>query len=234
MTARDWRRAGSGSGTRSSGYWGVDEATVRARRLRAGVAITLQDRRHLRRRVRAPTRRTTTPPTRTTTEVRPATGQGDDPRVGSEPHRTGHRVRLLLRPRQLRPGGRRIRDHHGELQSGDGLDGLRHLRPPVLRTAHLRGCAERDRGGAGDRPRRGEPGWSASSSRSAGRPRSSCPTGCPPSSCSAPARHRSTWPRTVSTGAASAPASRSRSPRVERPPPSRRPSLTWGASATRS
>ena len=43
-------------------------------------------------------------------------GEGDHPRFGAEPHRPGHRVRLLLRARQLRAARRRLRDHHGQLQ----------------------------------------------------------------------------------------------------------------------
>ena len=50
-----------------------------------------------------------------------------------EPHRPGHRVRLLLRARGARAARGRLRDHHGQLQPGDGLDRLRHLGPPVLR-----------------------------------------------------------------------------------------------------
>ena len=46
---------------------------------------------------------------------------------GPEPHRPGHRVRLLLRPRQLRPARRRLRDGHGQLQPRDGVDRLRHV-----------------------------------------------------------------------------------------------------------
>ena len=37
-----------------------------------------------------------------------------------------------------------LRDHHGQLQPGDGVDGLRHVRPAVLRARHARGRA-RDR-----------------------------------------------------------------------------------------
>ena len=73
-------------------------------------------------------------------EVRPS----DRPRVvilgsGPEPHRPGHRVRLLLRPRQLRPARGRLRDGDGQLQPGDRVDRLRHVRPAVLRAAHRRG-----------------------------------------------------------------------------------------------
>ena len=53
-------------------------------------------------------------------------------RLGAEPHRPGHRVRLLLLPCGLRAQGRRLRDHHGQLQSRDRLDRLRHQRPALL------------------------------------------------------------------------------------------------------
>ena len=59
----------------------------------------------------------------------------DDPRLGPEPDRPGHRVRLLLRARGddgARVGSRR---GDGQLQPGDGLDGLRHVGPAVLRAA---------------------------------------------------------------------------------------------------
>ena len=46
---------------------------------------------------------------------------------GPEPHRPGHRVRLLLRARGARAARGRLRDHHGQLQPGDRLDRLRHL-----------------------------------------------------------------------------------------------------------
>ena len=49
---------------------------------------------------------------------------------------------------------RRLRDHHGQLQSGDGLHRLRHLRPPVLRAGHARGRAgDRRKGKARRRDR---------------------------------------------------------------------------------
>ena len=38
----------------------------------------------------------------------------------AEPDRAGHRVRLLLRARVVRAEGIRVRDHHGQLQPGDG------------------------------------------------------------------------------------------------------------------
>ena len=75
--------------------------------------------------------------------------EGAHPRFGPEPHRAGHRVRLLLRARQLRPGRRRLRDGDAQLQPRDGVHRLRHLRPPLLRAAHARGRPQRDRGRAG-------------------------------------------------------------------------------------
>jgi carbamoyl-phosphate synthase large subunit len=64
----------------------------------------------------------------------------DRPNTGRrpEPHRPGHRVRLLLRARFFRAQGSRFRDHHGELQSGNGLDGFRYVGPAVLRAADVR------------------------------------------------------------------------------------------------
>ena len=91
---------------------------------------------------------------------------GDHPGLRPEPHRPGHRVRLLLRPRLLRAERRGLRDRDGQLQPGDRLHRLRHLRPPVLRAADARGRP-------GDRARRDA--WPdrsrASSSSSAARPR---------------------------------------------------------------
>ena len=85
-----------------------------------------------------------------------------DPGRRPQPHRPGDRVRLLLRARRAGAARGRVRDHHGQLQPGDGVDRLRHLRPAVLRAAHARGRA-------GDHRRR-EAGR-ASSSSSAGRRR---------------------------------------------------------------
>ena len=66
---------------------------------------------------------------------------GRHPRRRAQPHRPGHRVRLLLRARRddrPRAGPRR---GDGQLQPGDGLDRLRHLRPPLLRAADRGGRA---------------------------------------------------------------------------------------------
>ena len=61
--------------------------------------------------------------------------EGRHPRQRPQPHRAGHRVRLLLLPRRLRLQGGGVRDHHGQLQPRDGLHRLRHLRPALLRAA---------------------------------------------------------------------------------------------------
>ena len=69
------------------------------------------------------------------------------PRLGPEPHRPGDRVRLLLRPRRPDLPRARLRGRDGQLQPGDRLDRLRHLRPPLLRAALAGG------GARGRRPR---------------------------------------------------------------------------------
>ena len=74
--------------------------------------------------------------------------QGGDPGRRAQPHRPGHRVRLLLLPRLLCALQGRHRDHHGQLQPRDGVDRLRHLRPAVFRAAHRRGRARDHRRGA--------------------------------------------------------------------------------------
>ena len=67
--------------------------------------------------------------------------QDHDPGRRPQPHRPGHRVRLLLRARRARAARGRLRDHHGQLQSGDRLHRLRHLRSAVLRAADAGGRA---------------------------------------------------------------------------------------------
>ncbi len=61
--------------------------------------------------------------------------QGDRLGRRTQSHRPGHRVRLLLLPCLLCAVQGRHRDHHGQLQPGDGLDRLRHLRPALFRAA---------------------------------------------------------------------------------------------------
>ena len=119
---------------------------------------------------------------------------GRHPRRRAEPDRPGDRVRLLLRARgddRPRAGARR---GDGQLQPGDGLDRLRHLRPALLRAADGRGRARGLRAGAAggrDRPVR-RPDAAEAGPRPRGGRR-------------AAARHarstRSTWPRTAAASA---------------------------------
>ena len=95
----------------------------------------LQDRRHLRGRVR---RQDALPllVLRRGDRGRAARAAGrHHPGLRPEPHRSGHRVRLLLRPRRARAERGRLRDDHGQLQPRDRLDRLRHLGPALLRAA---------------------------------------------------------------------------------------------------
>ena len=71
-------------------------------------------------------------------------GQRDPPRpgpgsprggLGADTHRPGHRVRLLLGARRLGPALGRGAGGHGQLQPGDGLHRLRHLRPSLFRAS---------------------------------------------------------------------------------------------------
>ena len=109
----------------------------------------LQDRRHLRGRVRRPDALPLLVLRRGDRGAAARGGQGgrDHPRLRAQPHRPGHRVRLLLRARLARARRGRLRDDHGQLQPGDGEHRLRHLRPALLRAADARGRAR-------DRPRR--------------------------------------------------------------------------------
>ena len=77
--------------------------------------------------------------------------EGHDSGQRAEPDRAGHRVRLLLLPRVVRAAGVRRRVDHGELQSRDRLDRLRHQRPAVLRAA--------DAGRSSEHLRDREAGW---------------------------------------------------------------------------
>ena len=109
-------------------------------------APDLQDRRHLRRRVRR----------RDALLLRHLRGRGRGParplaagrhpRIGSEPYRSGDRVRLLLRARLDGLARGRLRDRDGQLQPGDRLDRLRHLGPALLRADHGGGRPRHHRG----------------------------------------------------------------------------------------
>ena len=135
----------------------------------------LQDRRHVRRRVRGAhavpllhVRRGDRGPCL----VETARG---DPGVGSEPDRAGHRVRLRVRARGVRVGGGRVRVGDGEQQPRDRLDRLRHVEPVVLRTRHRGGRPGRlPRGAAGRRDRavrRSDPAQAGADARGGGVPR---------------------------------------------------------------
>ncbi len=121
---------------------GGDAEAPRARR-----AAGVQAHRHLRRRVRLADRLHVFDLRDAVRRQRRQRGaalrqeEGRDPRRRAEPHRPGHRVRLLLLPRRLRAEGGGLRNHHDQLQSGDGVDRLRHLRPALLRAADRRGRA---------------------------------------------------------------------------------------------
>ena len=121
------------------------------------------------------TRRTITRPTATRTRVRPERETQDhDPRRRAESHRPGDRVRLLLRPRRLRPARARDRNHHGQLEPGNRLDRLRHERQTLLRAADPRGRPQYLRtGNAGGRDRavrRADAAQSRRRSEGRGRP----------------------------------------------------------------
>ena len=77
----------------------------------------VQDRRHLRRRVRGLHAVPLFDLRRRGRSAARRSPQGDDSGRRPEPHRAGNRVRLLLRAREPRAQGRRLRDHHGQLQS---------------------------------------------------------------------------------------------------------------------
>ena len=78
-------------------------------------------------------------------EAPPRTGKPRVVILGSrpEPDRPGDRVRLLLRPRGAELPRAGLRGGDGQLQPGDRLDRLRHLRPALLRAARRRGGARR-------------------------------------------------------------------------------------------
>ena len=152
----DRRRAGIDARAAAAGQapWSVRPAAgrlapgARGRGRCAAVALAsghparLQDRRHLRGGVRG---RHAVP----LLVLRRADGggpaarpaEGDHPGQWTQPHRAGHRVRLLVRARRHGAAGGWLRDGDGQLQPGDRLHRLRHVRPPVLRAADLRGRA---------------------------------------------------------------------------------------------
>ncbi len=118
---------------------GLDEDSVRARRLEAGIVPAYK-----RIDTCAAEFESFTPYMYGTfereCEAEPtAPQQGRHSRQRPEPHRPGDRVRLLLLSRGVRAARRGLRDGDGQLQSGDRLDRLRHGGPAVLRAADVRG-----------------------------------------------------------------------------------------------
>ena len=78
----------------------------------------------------------------------------DKPRamiLSAGPNRIGQGIEFdyCCVPCRLRPARQGLRDGHGQLQPRDGLHGLRHLGPSLLRAAHVRGRhGHRGRGAA--------------------------------------------------------------------------------------
>ena len=110
-----------------------------------GILAGLQGRRHLRRRVRG-LHAVLLLHLRGGERGR-ARRQGAVIILGSGPNRIGQGIEfdyccVHARSRAARAG---LRGHHGQLQPGDRLHRLRHLRPPLLRAAHLRGRAQHHR-----------------------------------------------------------------------------------------
>ena len=162
MDTRSWRRAKQlgFSDAQLAHLWRTDVATPSARRARP-----LASCRRTRRSTRAPPSSPPSTPYHYSTwededEVRPS----DRPRVvilGSGPNRIGQGIEFdyccVHASFALSRG--RLRDGDGQLQPGDGVDRLRHVRPPVLRAAHRRGRAQRHRrrdGGGGRRRPQGD------------------------------------------------------------------------------
>ena len=152
------RRVGGGTGferdpARAAGRDPADEADGLLRRAagrpgrldrggppaapaRARHPAGLQDRRYLRRRVPV---QDAVPLLLVRRRERGRSGRrqdGGDPGQRPEPDRPGRRVRLLLRPSGHGVPRDGLSDGHGELQPGDRVHRLRHVRCPLLRAAH--------------------------------------------------------------------------------------------------
>ena len=174
-----------------------------------------------------PTRPTSTRPTATRT--RPA--RRDKKKIiilGGGPNRIGQGIEFdyCCVHAAFAAQGARLRDHHGELEPGDRLHRLRHLRQALLRAAHARGRAQHLRAGKTA---------TASSSSSAARPRSTSPptSNATASPSSAPRPKSSNWPRTASSSPPCSTSSASSRPKPAPPPPRTRRSPSPTASATR-
>ena len=145
----DWRRAKrlGFSDAQIAYLFGVAEAEVRAAQARAPACARPSRPSTPAAPSSPPRRRITTRPTRTRTRSGPAAS----PRVvilGSGPNRIGQGIEFdyccVHASMALRDG--RLRDRDGQLQPGDRLDRLRHLRPPLLRADHRGGRPRRHRG----------------------------------------------------------------------------------------
>ena len=130
---------------------GIDESERAPPAHHDGHPSGLQARRHLRRGVRDLDRVHVLDLRRGVRGRADRPQEDHDPRRRAEPHRPGHRVRLLLRARRAGAARGGLRDDHGQLQSRDRLDRLRHLRPAVLRAAHARRRHGDHRQGKADR-----------------------------------------------------------------------------------
>jgi hypothetical protein len=121
--------------------------------------------------------------------------EGRHPRRRPQPHRPGHRVRLLLLPRRLRRPELGFESVMINSNPETVSTRLRHQRPAVLRAADARGHAEHHRAaqrharwarladGTTDRSSGSLGAWASSSSSAAKRPstspRASSPPACP-------------------------------------------------------
>ena len=210
---------------------GADEDAVRVERLEAGLTPGLQADRHLRggvRVVHAVHVRHVREGVRGGADAAP---EGRHPRQRSEPHRPGDRVRLLLLPRRLRAARGGLRDGDGQLQPGDGVDRLRHGRPPLLRAADVRRRVvdhrARARSGRRRRLRRAVRRTDAAQARAARCRR-------PGSESSVPRRTRSTSPRIANGSRSCCGISASRRRRAEPRPRRKRRAKSPPRSASRS
>ena len=130
--------------------WFVHELEQLERRRSASSASARCTAASTRARARSRPRRTTsTPPgTSATSPSSRAARSASSSWLRAQPHRAGSRVRLLLRARRADVPLARLRGRDGQLQPRDGLDRLRHERPPLLRAARHRvacsPCCERE------------------------------------------------------------------------------------------
>ena len=226
----EWRRLKRAGFSDAQIAWrlGHEESDVRGRAPRRRRRGDLQDRRHLRRGVR---RRDPVLLLDLRGRERGAAvgaAPGGDPRIGSEPDRTGHRVRLLLCPRRRGVARGGLRDGDGELQPRDRLHRLRHLGPALLRADHRRGRG----GGARRRVPRRERG-SGRRDRQPRRPDAAQARreAAGVADLGHERRPRSTSPRTASASARCSAGSASPNPQAARRAPPRRLGRWPGGSA---